>query len=156
MWNSVVKRSEKEGPVSKLKLFTCWLVLSSVGVVLTFSFSSRDRKDGFFSLAPASGPRMPGCWISGSPKEPRGEKTMERKQESADYENGNDDQPDEWDKRIISTGCAEENLRLQLCHYDTNDWRQCTKEMEAFRRCWAEHNNNERTHTVDADTDETF
>lgn len=64
---------------------------------------------------------------------------------------GDDDQPDEWDSRIISTGCAEENLRLQLCHYDTNDWRQCTKEMEAFRRCWADHSNNERTRTVDND-----
>ncbi|KAG0675053.1 hypothetical protein C6P40_001950 [Pichia californica] len=67
----------------------------------------------------------------------------------------NDDQPDEWDKRIISTGCAEENLKLQLCHYDTNDWRKCTQEMDAFRKCWDSHNNNLRTHTVDNDPETT-
>lgn len=60
-----------------------------------------------------------------------------------------DDEPDEWDKRIIKTGCADENLALQLCHADTGDWRQCTKEMEAFRKCWASNRNDERTKTVD-------
>lgn len=60
-----------------------------------------------------------------------------------------DDTPDEWDQRIITTGCAEENQKLQICHYDTGDWRQCLPEMEAFRKCWDQHRNNERTHTVD-------
>ncbi|ODV85608.1 hypothetical protein CANARDRAFT_28370 [[Candida] arabinofermentans NRRL YB-2248] len=40
-----------------------------------------------------------------------------------------DDEPDEWDKRINKTGCAEENLKLQLCHADTNDWRKCLDEV---------------------------
>ncbi|KAG2736536.1 hypothetical protein G9P44_000626 [Scheffersomyces stipitis] len=62
-----------------------------------------------------------------------------------------DDEPDEWDQRIMNTGCHQENLALQLCHADTGDWRQCTKEMEAFRKCWAANNNNERTSTVDND-----
>ncbi|KAI5967344.1 hypothetical protein CANMA_003164 [Candida margitis] len=44
-----------------------------------------------------------------------------------------DDEPDEWDKRIIDTGCHQENLNLQLCHADTGDWRKCLKEMQAFR-----------------------
>lgn len=62
-----------------------------------------------------------------------------------------DDQPDEWDTRIIQTGCAEENLALQLCHYDTGDWRKCLKEMDAFKTCWAAFNNNQRTHTKNND-----
>lgn len=61
-----------------------------------------------------------------------------------------DEEPDDWDKRIIKTGCAEENLALTLCHADTNDWRKCRKEMEAFKQCWAAHNNDQRTHTQDA------
>lgn len=60
-----------------------------------------------------------------------------------------DDQPDEWDQRIMDTGCHEENLKLQLCHADTGDWRKCTEEMKAFQRCWAANKNNERTKTVD-------
>ncbi|ODQ80003.1 hypothetical protein BABINDRAFT_161650 [Babjeviella inositovora NRRL Y-12698] len=58
-----------------------------------------------------------------------------------------DDEPDDWDKRIIDTGCADENLKLQLCHADSGDWRKCTQEMEAFRKCWDEHQNNIRTRT---------
>lgn len=59
-----------------------------------------------------------------------------------------DDAPDEWDQRIINTGCHEENLKLQLCHADTGDWRLCLKEMQAFKKCWDENKNNERTSTV--------
>ncbi|EGV65923.1 hypothetical protein CANTEDRAFT_112801, partial [Yamadazyma tenuis ATCC 10573] len=59
------------------------------------------------------------------------------------------DEPDEWDKRIIATGCHDENLSLQLCHADTGDWRMCAKELEAFRKCWNKNNNDERTSTVD-------
>lgn len=62
-----------------------------------------------------------------------------------------DDAPDEWDQRILKTGCAAENERLLLCHFDTGDWRACTLEMEAFRQCWAAHGNLERTRTVDSD-----
>lgn len=60
-----------------------------------------------------------------------------------------DDSPDEWDQRIIDTGCDKENLRLQLCHADTGDWRKCSKELEEFRMCWQKNNNNRRTRTVD-------
>lgn len=59
-----------------------------------------------------------------------------------------DDTPDEWDERIIKTGCHEENLKLQLCHADHNDWRKCLQEMKAFRKCWEENKNNDRTSTV--------
>ncbi|CAH2446883.1 Cytochrome c oxidase organization component [Komagataella phaffii CBS 7435] len=58
-----------------------------------------------------------------------------------------DDEPDEWDQRINKTGCAEENLQLQLCHADTGDWRKCINEMNAFRECWDKFNNNQRTQT---------
>ncbi|KAK8115986.1 hypothetical protein PG984_012488 [Apiospora sp. TS-2023a] len=66
-----------------------------------------------------------------------------------------DDEPDEWDKRIFSTGCADENAKMTDCYYDKKDWRQCKKEslttqMEIFRECWKKHNNDERTSTKDA------
>ncbi|UKZ67307.1 uncharacterized protein TrAtP1_008470 [Trichoderma atroviride] len=39
-----------------------------------------------------------------------------------------DDEPDEWDKRIFSTGCADENMRMTDCYYEKKDWRACAKE----------------------------
>ncbi|EER33319.1 predicted protein [Candida tropicalis MYA-3404] len=62
-----------------------------------------------------------------------------------------DDEPDEWDSRILKTGCYQENLNLQLCHADKGDWRQCLKEMQLFRECWEKNKNNERTQTVNND-----
>ncbi|KAK8085075.1 hypothetical protein PG997_006346 [Apiospora hydei] len=66
-----------------------------------------------------------------------------------------DDEPDEWDKRIFSTGCADtqpadENAKMTDCYYDKKDWRQCKKEMEIFRECWKKHHNDERTSMKDA------
>lgn len=60
-----------------------------------------------------------------------------------------DDAPDEWDQRIIDTGCDKENLALQLCHADNGDWRKCAKELQEFKKCWDANNNNKRTLTVD-------
>ncbi|KAI0548697.1 hypothetical protein F4679DRAFT_585290 [Xylaria curta] len=82
-----------------------------------------------------------------------------------------DDEPDEWyesksrtrmlistvditpciyrDKRIFSTGCADENANLTDCYWRKKDWRACTKEMEIFRACWKKNNNDERTSTKD-------
>lgn len=65
--------------------------------------------------------------------------------------NDNDDTPDEWDQRIIDTGCHKENMALQLCHFDNGDWRKCAKEMAAFRECWARKGNDQRTATVQND-----
>lgn len=59
-----------------------------------------------------------------------------------------DDEPDEWDRRIINTGCYDENFKLHMCYADTKDWRLCTKEMEEFKNCWKQHGNDERTHTT--------
>ncbi|KJZ78570.1 hypothetical protein HIM_01961 [Hirsutella minnesotensis 3608] len=56
-----------------------------------------------------------------------------------------DDEPDEWDKRIYSTGCAEENSKMTDCYFDKKDWRACTAEMESFRECWKRNGNDERT-----------
>ncbi|KAI2636670.1 hypothetical protein GGS21DRAFT_512591 [Xylaria nigripes] len=60
-----------------------------------------------------------------------------------------DDEPDEWEKRIFSTGCADENAKLTDCYYEKKDWRACKKEMEIFRACWKKYNNDERTSTKD-------
>ncbi|KAI0846420.1 hypothetical protein F5Y00DRAFT_145419 [Daldinia vernicosa] len=61
-----------------------------------------------------------------------------------------DDEPDEWDKRIFSTGCADENTKLTDCYYEKKDWRACKKEMEIFKACWKKHNNDQRTSMKDA------
>ncbi|KAF2263752.1 hypothetical protein CC78DRAFT_533757 [Lojkania enalia] len=60
-----------------------------------------------------------------------------------------DDEPDEWDKRIFSTGCADENAKLTDCYYEKKDWRACKKEMEVFRECWKSHGNDKRTDSKD-------
>lgn len=61
-----------------------------------------------------------------------------------------DDEPDEWDKRIFSTGCADENTTLTDCYYEKKDWRKCKNEMERFRRCWKAQGNDARTDMKDA------
>ncbi|KAJ2439307.1 Cytochrome oxidase assembly factor 4 [Coemansia sp. RSA 2424] len=48
------------------------------------------------------------------------------------------DEDDAWDKRIRKTGCFAENERLLICHADTNDWRQCARELAAFRKCMSQ------------------
>ncbi|KAF0637045.1 hypothetical protein NXS19_004993 [Fusarium pseudograminearum] len=68
-------------------------------------------------------------------------------QQSANAED--DDEPDEWDKRIFSTGCADENAKMTDCYFEKKDWRACTAEMEAFKQCWKVHNNDQRTSTKD-------
>ncbi|KAK4099485.1 hypothetical protein N658DRAFT_498416 [Parathielavia hyrcaniae] len=60
-----------------------------------------------------------------------------------------DDEPDEWDKRIFSTGCADENAKMTDCYYEKKDWRVCKDEMERFRRCWKAQGNDKRTDTKD-------
>ncbi|KAJ2746421.1 hypothetical protein GGI20_001339 [Coemansia sp. BCRC 34301] len=50
-----------------------------------------------------------------------------------------DDEDDAWDKRIRKTGCYVENELLLVCHADTNDWRQCARELAAFRKCMSQH-----------------
>ncbi|KAJ4305157.1 hypothetical protein N0V90_000688 [Kalmusia sp. IMI 367209] len=76
-----------------------------------------------------------------------------------------DDEPDDWDKRIYSTGCADENMKLTDCYYEKKDWRACKKEpgqnrkprlelmstlqMEIFRACWKKHGNDKRTAAKD-------
>ncbi|KAL1589191.1 hypothetical protein WHR41_02270 [Cladosporium halotolerans] len=61
-----------------------------------------------------------------------------------------DDEPDEWDKRIFSTGCSEENTKLNDCFYEKKDWRACKDEMEAFKQCWKRQGNDDRTEAKDA------
>ncbi|SCU81263.1 LAME_0B06260g1_1 [Lachancea meyersii CBS 8951] len=56
---------------------------------------------------------------------------------------------DAWDSRIDKTGCYVENMALQLCHAETNDWRQCLGEMAQFRECWQNKGNRDRVSTVD-------
>lgn len=66
----------------------------------------------------------------------------------------NDEEEDPWDARIAKTGCFEENEKLQICRYDTGDWRLCLNEMKAFRECWERHKNNSRVSTVDTPSDD--
>lgn len=66
----------------------------------------------------------------------------------------NDEEEDPWDARIALTGCFKENERLQICRYDTGDWRQCVNEMKAFRECWERHKNNARVSTIDISLNE--
>ena len=61
-----------------------------------------------------------------------------------------DNEPDDWDNRIFSTGCAVENTKLNDCYFEKKDWRLCKQEMEEFRACWKAQKNDERTATKDA------
>lgn len=61
-----------------------------------------------------------------------------------------DDEPDEWDKRIFSTGCAAENTKMNDCYYEKKDWRLCKNELEVFRKCWKRQQNDKRTEMKDA------
>ncbi|OAA53804.1 hypothetical protein SPI_09249 [Niveomyces insectorum RCEF 264] len=62
-----------------------------------------------------------------------------------------EDEPDEWEQRIFSTGCADENAKLTDCYYEKKDWRACKDEMERFRQCWKQQKNDERTSMKDAE-----
>ncbi|KAJ5501341.1 hypothetical protein N7453_006158 [Penicillium expansum] len=59
-----------------------------------------------------------------------------------------DDEPDDWDKRIFSTGCHTEQDKMNDCYYAKKDWRECKK--RAFRECWKRQGNDQRTQTKDA------
>ncbi|KAK4893868.1 hypothetical protein LTR27_007894 [Elasticomyces elasticus] len=76
-----------------------------------------------------------------------------------------DNEPDEWDKRIFSTGCAgdypvsqrppnadgtDENTTLNDCFFEKKDWRACKDEMEAFKQCWKRRGNEDRTESKEA------
>ncbi|EHL03132.1 putative Cytochrome oxidase assembly factor 4 [Glarea lozoyensis 74030] len=61
-----------------------------------------------------------------------------------------DDEPDDWDKRIFSTGCAEENTKMNDCFYEKKDWRVCKNELENFKQCWKRQQNDKRTSMKDA------
>ncbi|KAI9888892.1 MAG: hypothetical protein M1814_006181 [Vezdaea aestivalis] len=56
-----------------------------------------------------------------------------------------DDEMDDWDKRIFSTGCANENTAMNDCFFDKKDWRKCAGELKAFSECWKRKGNDERT-----------
>ncbi|KAF2165810.1 hypothetical protein M409DRAFT_24097 [Zasmidium cellare ATCC 36951] len=71
------------------------------------------------------------------------------KDKAAPGEVEDDDEPDEWDKRIFSTGCADENTTLNDCFRDKKDWRACKDEMEAFKQCWKRQGNDQRTDSKD-------
>ncbi|KHJ31732.1 putative cytochrome oxidase assembly factor 4 [Erysiphe necator] len=58
-----------------------------------------------------------------------------------------DDEPDDWDKRIFSTGCAAENTKMNDCFYEKKDWRLCKDELKLFKECWKKNKNDERTST---------
>ncbi|KAL2355269.1 hypothetical protein BJ546DRAFT_840762 [Cryomyces antarcticus] len=77
---------------------------------------------------------------------------MSRGEKGAKYVDAieDDGEPDDWDKRIFSTGCAVENTKMNDCYFEKRDWRACKKEMEAFRECWKRQGNDRRVETKDA------
>ncbi|EON67817.1 hypothetical protein W97_07072 [Coniosporium apollinis CBS 100218] len=74
----------------------------------------------------------------------------DEKRETAVQAVEDDDEPDDWDKRIFSTGCSQENAKMTDCYFEKKDWRACKSEMEAFRECWKRQGNDQRTATKDA------
>ncbi|KAL8692880.1 MAG: hypothetical protein Q9218_002173 [Villophora microphyllina] len=40
-----------------------------------------------------------------------------------------EEEVDEWDKRIFSTGCANEQNKLNDCYFERKDWRACKAEI---------------------------
>ncbi|KAI4146467.1 MAG: hypothetical protein LQ340_005921 [Diploschistes diacapsis] len=91
----------------------------------------------------------------------------EKEEQTKRIEDDNDDEPDEWDQRICSTGCAgkrmmhearyynltdmlDEQTRMNDCYFEKKDWRACSKEMLAFKECWKSKGNDDRTETKDA------
>ncbi|KAI5360388.1 Putative cytochrome oxidase assembly factor 4 [Septoria linicola] len=56
----------------------------------------------------------------------------EKQQASAAQADEDDDEPDEWDKRIFSTGCSDENATLNDCFREKKDWRACKDEVSAI------------------------
>ncbi|KAL4975844.1 hypothetical protein BDW66DRAFT_136463 [Aspergillus desertorum] len=63
---------------------------------------------------------------------------------------GEDDELDDWDKRIFSTGCAVEQDKLNECYWAKKDWRACKEQMDLFRECWKRQGNDVRTQSKDA------
>lgn len=64
------------------------------------------------------------------------------KDEMPAIEQVEDEDDDPYNARIEKTGCYQENEDLQLCFFDTKDWRKCKKEMQAFRACFIKNSNN--------------
>ncbi|KAJ4409211.1 hypothetical protein N0V82_009526, partial [Gnomoniopsis sp. IMI 355080] len=57
-----------------------------------------------------------------------GDTSKEEADAAAERQRVEDDEPDEWDKRIFSTGCADENMKMTDCYFEKKDWRQCKDE----------------------------
>jgi len=55
-----------------------------------------------------------------------------------------DEEDDKVTMAIKKTGCLELNEAVIECHYDTKDWRQCMKQVKAFKACMDEYNNEQR------------
>lgn len=50
-------------------------------------------------------------------------------------ENAGDDDEDHVTSAIRKTGCFQFHEKLQECYIEKKDWRDCSKEMQEFRRC---------------------
>ena len=51
-----------------------------------------------------------------------------------------EDWEDPYDTRIKKSGCWNEHVKLQDCHFNTRDFRQCKLEMDKLKECWKRHN----------------
>ncbi|KAG8530035.1 uncharacterized protein KY384_005517 [Bacidia gigantensis] len=58
-----------------------------------------------------------------------GSQTSKKNQPEEVHSNEDDDELDEWDKRIFSTGCSREQTKMNDCYFDKKDWRACKGEL---------------------------
>lgn len=70
------------------------------------------------------------------------EPALEKTQDKVPTTQEEEEDDDPYNARIEKTGCFQENEDLQLCFFDTKDWRKCKDEMQAFRNCFIKNKAN--------------
>lgn len=66
------------------------------------------------------------------------------------FSNVDDKKTDEsFDDPIESTGCNAENEAVILCFDRTKDWRDCVKELKAFKDCFENYQKNREKQIVE-------
>ena len=55
-------------------------------------------------------------------------------------ENQSKEEKDMYEILLENSGCSKFHFSLQDCYFEHNDWRQCRKEMEEFKKCMSKQN----------------
>lgn len=45
------------------------------------------------------------------------------------------EEKDDFEVILEKSGCSQFHYALQDCYFEHKDWRKCQKEMEAFKKC---------------------